>query len=135
MKIEQRGIERVPEDERHDTSMLNISTMWFSANMVVSSFALGGLGPQLFYTGFVDGLLVIIFFNLLGIFSVCFFSSFGPVFGLRQMVLSRFWFGWWGVKLSMLEQEEIARSGVWLTLYKLLYSICARALVGLPSTL
>jgi purine-cytosine permease-like protein len=20
---------------------------------------------------------------------------------LRQMVLSRFWFGWWGVKLSM----------------------------------
>lgn len=101
MNIEQRGIERVPEDERTDTSMLNVSTMWLSANMVVSSFAIGVLGPQLFYTGFVDGFLVILFFNLLGIFSVCFFSSFGPVFGLRQMVLSRFWYGWYGVKLSM----------------------------------
>ena len=25
--VEQRGIERVPEDERHDTSILNIGTM------------------------------------------------------------------------------------------------------------
>jgi len=127
MKIEQRGIERVPEDERHDTSMLNVSTMWFSANMVVSSFAIGVLGPQLFYTGFVDGLLVIIFFNLLGIFSVCLFSSFGPVFGLRQMVLSRFWFGWWGVKLSMLERTDAWTTEALLMCLKLLYSIYARA--------
>jgi len=72
--------------------MLNVATMWLSANMVVSSFAIGVLGPQLFYVGFVDGILVILFFNLLGIFSVCFFSAFGPAFGLRQMVLSRFWY-------------------------------------------
>ena len=26
-KIEQRGIERVPESERHDTSLLNVGTM------------------------------------------------------------------------------------------------------------
>jgi hypothetical protein len=25
--VEQRGIERVPEDERHDTSLLNVGTM------------------------------------------------------------------------------------------------------------
>jgi purine-cytosine permease-like protein len=54
----------------------------------------------LYQIGFVDGALVIIFFNLLGTATVCFFSTFGPAFGLRQMVLSRFWFGWWGVKLS-----------------------------------
>lgn len=39
-KIEQRGIERVPEDERTDTgfkSLLNVSTMWLSANMVNNS--------------------------------------------------------------------------------------------------
>ncbi|KAK5201203.1 Purine-cytosine permease fcy21 [Cryomyces antarcticus] len=101
-KIEQRGIERVPENERTDTGfrgLLNVSTMWLSANMVVSSFALGLLGKSVFYLGFVDAILVILFFNLLGIMSVCFFSTFGPMFGLRQMVLSRFWFGWWGVKL------------------------------------
>ncbi|TKA75428.1 Purine-cytosine permease fcyB [Cryomyces minteri] len=101
-KIEQRGIERVPENERTDTGfrgLLNVGTMWLSANMVVSSFALGLLGKSVFFLGFVDAILVILFFNLLGIMSVCFFSTFGPVFGLRQMVLSRFWFGWWGVKL------------------------------------
>jgi len=43
--------------------------------------------------------LTILFFNLIGIIPVCYFSSFGPLFGLRQMVLSRFWFGWYGVKI------------------------------------
>ncbi|KKY25823.1 putative purine-cytosine permease [Diplodia seriata] len=97
--IEQRGIERVPEDERTDRSLLNVGTMWLSANMVVSSFAIGLLAKSLFYLGVADAMLVCLFFNILGILPVCWFSSFGPVFGLRQMVLSRFWFGWWGVKL------------------------------------
>lgn len=100
--VEQRGIERVPEDERTDKgfrALLNVSTMWFSANLVVSSFALGILANRAFGLGIADAMLVILFFNLLGITPVCFFSVFGPTFGLRQMVLSRFWFGWWGVKL------------------------------------
>jgi purine-cytosine permease-like protein len=67
--------------------------------MVVSSFAIGVLGQSLFFLGFVDAILVVIFFNLIGIIPVCYFSSMGPRFGLRQMVLSRFWFGWYGVKL------------------------------------
>ncbi|KAJ5765050.1 hypothetical protein N7520_004609 [Penicillium odoratum] len=98
LNVEQRGIERVPENERTDTSYLNIGSMWFAANMVVSSFAIGVLGPSLYGLGFVDSILVCLFFNLLGVLSVCFFSCFGPAFGLRQMVLSRFWFGWWPVK-------------------------------------
>ncbi|KAG9735645.1 purine-cytosine permease, partial [Aureobasidium melanogenum] len=100
--IEQRGIERVPENERTETgikALLNVMTMWLSANMVVSSFAIGILGPSVFYTGFADGILCILFFNIIGIIPVSFFSALGPQFGLRQMVLSRFWFGWWGVKL------------------------------------
>lgn len=68
--------------------------------MVVSSFAIGALSMPVFGLGFVDAALAIIFFNILGIMSVCFFSTFGPRFGLRQMVLSRFWFGYYGVKLS-----------------------------------
>ena len=67
--------------------------------MVVSSFAIGILAKSLFYLGVADAMLVCLFFNLIGILTVCFFSTVGPVFGLRQMVLSRFWFGWWGVKL------------------------------------
>ncbi|KAK5714656.1 Purine-cytosine permease fcy21 [Elasticomyces elasticus] len=100
--IEQRGIERVPENERTDTgfkALLNVATMWCSANMVVSSFALALLSKSLFYMGVADAMLVILFFNIIGLSVVSFFSTFGPTFGLRQMVLSRFWFGWWGVKL------------------------------------
>ncbi|KAI0149918.1 purine-cytosine permease [Hypoxylon sp. NC0597] len=97
--MEQRGIERVPSDERTDSSMSQVGTLWFSANMVVSSFAIGALALPVFNLGFVDSALTIIFINLLGIMPVCFFSMFGPRFGLRQMVLSRFYFGYYGVKL------------------------------------
>ena len=67
--------------------------------MVVSSFAIGLLAKGIWYMGATDAFLVVLFFNLLGVTPVCYFSTFGPRFGLRQMVLSRFWFGWYGVKL------------------------------------
>ncbi|CAO1605600.1 Purine-cytosine permease fcy21 [Xanthoria calcicola] len=97
--VEPRGIERVPEDERTDRTLAKAGTMWLAANMVVSSFAIGVLAVPVFHLGFVDALLTILFINLLGITPVCFFSTFGPVFGLRQMVLSRFYYGWYGVKV------------------------------------
>ncbi|KAI0810287.1 purine-cytosine permease [Xylaria sp. FL0064] len=97
--VEQRGIERVPNDERTDSSMSQIGTLWLSANMVVSSFAIGVLAIPVFNLGYVDSALTIIFVNVLGVLPVCFFSAFGAKFGLRQMVLSRFFFGYYGVKL------------------------------------
>lgn len=68
--------------------------------MVVSSFAIGALAVPVFALGFVDALLTIFFINMLGVIPVCFFSTFGPKFGMRQMILSRFFFGYYGVKLS-----------------------------------
>ncbi|OAA52974.1 purine-cytosine permease [Cordyceps fumosorosea ARSEF 2679] len=100
LRVETRGIERVPDDERTDTSYLNIGSMWVAANLVVPSFTIGALGRPLFGVGFLDSVLVIVFFNLIGSATVCFFSTFGAAFGLRQMTLSRFWFGWWGVKIT-----------------------------------
>ncbi|KAI0126515.1 purine-cytosine permease [Xylariales sp. AK1849] len=97
--VEERGIERVPEDERTDEGMSQVGTLWLSANMVVSAFAIGALALPIFDLGYVDTALTIVFFNLLGILPVCFFSTFGPRFGLRQMVVSRFYFGWYGVKM------------------------------------
>ncbi|KAI1501212.1 purine-cytosine permease [Biscogniauxia marginata] len=97
--VELRGIERVPEDERTDSSMRQAGTLWLSANMVVSSLAIGVLAYPVFGLRFLASALTIVFINLLGILPVCFFSTFGPRFGLRQMVLSRFYFGYNGVKL------------------------------------
>jgi purine-cytosine permease-like protein len=68
--------------------------------MVVSSFAIGALAVTVFQLGFIDSLLTIFFINCLGITPVAFFSTFGPRFGLRQMVLSRYFFGFHGVKIS-----------------------------------
>jgi purine-cytosine permease-like protein len=68
--------------------------------MVVATFALGVLAVPVFGLGFVDGLLAIFFINVLGVIPVCFFSTFGPEFGLRQVILSRFFFGYYGVKLG-----------------------------------
>ena len=79
---------------------------WLATNMVVSSFALGALAVTVFKLGFVDSLLTILFINILGITPVCFFSTFGPRFGLRQMVLSRFYFGFYGVKISRFQLQR-----------------------------
>jgi NCS1 nucleoside transporter family len=77
-----------------------MKAQWLSANMVVSAFAIGALAYPVFFLGFIDTILIIFFVNILGIIPVCFFSTFGPRFGLRQMVLSRFYFGYHGVKIS-----------------------------------
>ena len=98
--VEARGIERVPADERTDKTTWKVGTMWCAANMVVSSFAIGVLAVPLFGLGFADSVLTILFINMLGVMPVCFFSTFGPKFGMRQMILSRFYFGYYGVKLS-----------------------------------
>lgn len=71
-----------------------------SANITVSTFALGALAQPVFGLGFVDSALTIVCVNALGVLPACFFSTFGPRFGLRQMVLSRFFFGYYGTKLS-----------------------------------
>lgn len=68
--------------------------------MVVSSFAIGALGVTVFQLGLVDGVLTTIFINLLAITPVAFFSGFGARTGLRQMILSRYYFGFNGVKIG-----------------------------------
>lgn len=95
--------------------------------MVVPSFTIGVLGQAVFDLGFVDATLVIIFFNLLSVLTVCFFSTFGAAFGLRQMVLSRFYFGWWGVKLS----RFLSSVHSWTYPLPLIFSSCAIQRLGM----
>jgi NCS1 nucleoside transporter family len=64
--------------------------MWFSANLVIASMSLGMLGQSIFGISFWQSVFVIVFFNIIGLLPVAFFSCFGPEFGLRQMVLSRY---------------------------------------------
>ncbi|MGH2478781.1 MAG: purine-cytosine permease family protein [Ktedonobacteraceae bacterium] len=94
--IETHGIERVSPETRTHVRIFDNFTMWLSANLVISTIALGVLARQAFFLGFWDSLAVIIVFNTLGVLSPAFFATLGPRLGLRQMTISRFSFGWVG---------------------------------------
>ena len=94
--IETHGIERVSPKTRTHVRIFDNFTMWFSANLVISTIALGALAIPVFGLGFWDSVAVIIIFNVLGTLPVAFFSTLGPKLGLRQMTISRFSFGWVG---------------------------------------
>ncbi|KAK1781048.1 permease for cytosine/purines, uracil, thiamine, allantoin-domain-containing protein [Copromyces sp. CBS 386.78] len=93
--VEERGIERLPSDARKPMT-------WFSINMTFVSLTLGVLPVAAYGLGFVEAAILIIVFNVLGSLPVALFSSLGPVFGLRQIPLSRFYFGYHGAKLVAL---------------------------------
>lgn len=99
--FEVTGIERVPETERLHTQLWDTMWLWWSANAVVATVALGSLS---FFSGlgFWGTIIVILAFNVLGVLPVAFLSTLGPKTGLAQMPLTRFSFGLQGAKLPAL---------------------------------
>jgi len=100
--VERHGIERVSPTTRAHVRIFDNFTMWLSANLVISTVALGALAGNAFFLGFWDSLAIIIIFNVLGTLPVAFFSTLGPRLGLRQMTISRFSFGWIGAIIMAL---------------------------------
>jgi NCS1 nucleoside transporter family len=99
--FEVTGIERVAENNRQHTQLWDTMWLWWSANSVVATVALGTI-VTFAGLGFWGDVLVIAAFNVLGVLPVAFLSTLGPKTGLAQMPLSRFAFGWHGVKLPTL---------------------------------
>ncbi|KAK6461139.1 purine-cytosine permease [Scheffersomyces coipomensis] len=99
LNAETKGIELVTDEEKTETSVINVFTMWLSANLVIATFALGALGITVFGLSFWQSVLVIIFFSLIGVLPVAFFSIFGPKLGLRQMILSKFLVGDYAMRI------------------------------------
>ena len=100
--IEIRGIERVSPANRTHVRIFDNFTLWLSADLVISSVALGALATNVFKLGVWDGIASIIIFNILGTLPVAFFATLGPKLGLRQMTISRFSFGWVGAIIMAL---------------------------------
>ena len=94
--VERYGIERVSPAARMHVRIFDNFTLWFSANLVISTVALGALAIPIFALGFWDSVVAIIIFNLLGALPVAVLATMGPKLGLRQMTISRFSFGWAG---------------------------------------
>ena len=100
--IEIQGIERIMPQERSHVRIFDNCTMWLSSNLVVPTLALGVLAKNIFGLGFWDTVFAVVLFNILGALPAAFFSTLGPRLGLRQMVISRFSFGWFGAGLMAL---------------------------------
>jgi NCS1 nucleoside transporter family len=96
--FEVSGIERVEEDDRAHTQLWDTMWLWWSANSVVATVALGSLS-FFFGLGFWGSVIVVLIFNVLGVLPVAFLSTLGPKTGLAQMPLTRFSFGLQGAKL------------------------------------
>ncbi|ODV94025.1 hypothetical protein PACTADRAFT_17767 [Pachysolen tannophilus NRRL Y-2460] len=96
---EETGVQRIEEHQRTDQKEHSIAFVFSSINMIYLGFSIGMSGPATFGLAFWDSVLVIIFFNAIGVLPVGLMSTFGPEFGLRQMVLSRYWVGYQGVKI------------------------------------
>src|SRR5215469_16265272 len=96
--FEVTGIERVEEDNRAHTQLWDTMWLWWSANSVVATVALGSLS-FFFGLGFWGSVIVILIFNILGVLPVAFLNTLGPKTGLAQMPLTRFSFGLQGAKL------------------------------------
>lgn len=96
---EEGGIERVPEENRTNQKPHSLFTIFMSANVCVATLAFGTLGPGLFELGFVDSMLCLLFFNIIGSISTALMATMGPKLGLRTMVLPRYSFGWYPAKV------------------------------------
>lgn len=92
------GIERIPEHAREHTKFLDTMWLWWSADTVIATVALGALS---FYygLGFWGSVAVVLVFNALAAVIIGFLSTWGPRTGLAQMPLARFAFGHWGARL------------------------------------
>ncbi|KDN48573.1 hypothetical protein RSAG8_02560, partial [Rhizoctonia solani AG-8 WAC10335] len=94
--VETRGVVPTPPEARNDTRFWNLLFLWISANFNILAFSTGSLGPAIFTLGLKESLLVIFFINLLSAMLPAYFSTFGPRLGMRQMIVSRYSFGFYG---------------------------------------
>lgn len=89
--FEARGITRVQPEERQPPSLISdvqVSLLWFSANVSVNNLAVGLFGPLVFGLGFLDSAMCAVFGGLIGSFSTSYMSIWGPQSGNRTMVRS-----------------------------------------------
>ncbi|KAE9365739.1 hypothetical protein N431DRAFT_385621 [Stipitochalara longipes BDJ] len=103
--LEKRGFERVPISERHEVNIsqyVQMTLLWFSANITANNVAVGMLGPLAYDLGFTDSALCCVFGTLLGSAGAGYMSTFGPESGNRTMVVARYFMGYYPSKICCL---------------------------------
>ncbi|GAW02360.1 tyrosinase [Lentinula edodes] len=97
--IETHGIAPTSEEERTDTRMWQMFTVWFSAILNLTGMSTGALGPIFFSLDFRECIIVLVVADIICCLVPAYFVVFGPKLGTRTMVQSRFSFGYYGAML------------------------------------
>lgn len=98
--IEQRTIEYIPEGERHG-SVRSLFTVWFAANMQVTTIVVGALGV-IVGLALPWALLALLVGNVFGAIFMALHSAQGPKLGIPQMIQSRAQFGFYGAIVPLI---------------------------------
>ncbi|WP_042378232.1 purine-cytosine permease family protein [Streptacidiphilus melanogenes] len=98
--MEQRALEFVPADERYGKAR-SLFTVWFAANMQITTIVTGALGVVLGLP-LPWAVLALVVGNLFGGVFMALHSAQGPKLGIPQMIQSRAQFGVLGAVLPLL---------------------------------
>ncbi|KAF3025877.1 hypothetical protein E8E14_014822 [Neopestalotiopsis sp. 37M] len=91
---ETRGIDPVPVEERTDDKPLQLFTLWFTSNCTLLPITTGMVGTLVLGLNVGISSAVIILSTLIFMFPVAWMGMMGPKTGMRQIVQSRYYFGY-----------------------------------------
>lgn len=95
LEVEPTGIEFVRDEQRHG-SPRELFGLWFSANAEIATWMVGVFAVALYGTTLPGAALGLAIGNLLGFALLGVLATFGPRYGVPQMVASRLAFGRYG---------------------------------------
>lgn len=95
LEVEPTGIEYVRPEQRHGNAR-QLFGLWFSANAEIATWMVGLLTVALYGTSLRGAIFGIVAGNLIGFALLGVLATFGPRYGVPQMVASRLAFGRYG---------------------------------------
>jgi NCS1 family nucleobase:cation symporter-1 len=95
LEVEPTGIEYIPPEQRHGNPR-QLFGLWFSANAEIATWMVGVFAVALYGTSLTGAALGLVVGNLLGFALLGVLGTFGPRYGVPQMVASRLAFGRYG---------------------------------------
>ncbi|KAJ4218603.1 hypothetical protein FSOLCH5_006616 [Fusarium solani] len=101
-RVEEKGIQPIPVEERTVTRFYNIFTVWCSINSNILGITFGMLGPLAYGLSLRDSSLVILFFCMFSTIGPAYLATLGPKTGMRQMIQARYSFGRYLVSIPVL---------------------------------
>jgi len=127
--IEPGGIEYIADDERHGRP-LDLFWTWMSPNLEFATIFVGVIPVALLGGGFWTGVAAVVVGTALGSLTHAILSSWGPKFGVPQLVESRSAFGYWG-NLVPAGLQSITASIGWFIVNSVSGAFALQTLFGL----